>query len=206
MVCPYASCLDCSICHSSGTHPGPDLVGGGGGGCVLLVQPTPTCTDTTCAGVFPSINWHKYSTCTCCDGHLLQLEHPQTSWNADTAELAYRVVSRPFLPDVRRHHIKMERRKRVGYASIVYMYQLRTSLPYCIYVSAMDLPTVLYIRISYGPPYRTVYTYQLRTSLPYCIYVSATDLPTVLYIRISYGPPYRTVYTYQLWTSLPYCI
>ena len=167
MVCPYASCLDCSICHSNSTRAGPDLVGGGGGGggggcgCVLLVQPTPTCTDTTCAGAFPSINWHKYSTCTCCDGHLLQLEHPQTSWNADTAELVYRVVSRPFLPDVRRHHIKMEGRKRVGYARLVYMYQLRTSLLYCIYVSAMDLPTVLYIR-------------------------SAMDLPTILYIGITH--------------------
>ena len=50
MVCPYASCLDCSISHSNGTHA--DLVGGGGGGgggggcsCMLLVQLTPTCTN-----------------------------------------------------------------------------------------------------------------------------------------------------------------
>ena len=74
-VCPYTSCIDCSISYSNSTHAGLDLVGDGGGcSCVLLVQPTPTCTVATCTGsVFPSVNWRKYSTCKHGDDHLLQL-------------------------------------------------------------------------------------------------------------------------------------
>ena len=41
----YASCIDCCIDKSSGTHTGTNLVSDKGGcGCMLQVQPTPTCT------------------------------------------------------------------------------------------------------------------------------------------------------------------
>ena len=61
-MCPHTSCIDCCI------------------GCMLLVPtscnlhwcwswPFATCTG----GVSPSINWHKYSTCSHGDDHLLQL-------------------------------------------------------------------------------------------------------------------------------------
>lgn len=46
---------DCRLSHSNGTCANPDLVDGSGGcGCRLLVQPTPTCSNATCAcGDFP---------------------------------------------------------------------------------------------------------------------------------------------------------
>ena len=45
-TCSYASCIDCCIGHSNGSLAGPDLVGDGGGcTCMLLVQPTPACTQ-----------------------------------------------------------------------------------------------------------------------------------------------------------------
>ena len=47
IVCPYASCNDCCIVHSTSAGADPELVGGGGGGgwsCMLLLHPTPTCT------------------------------------------------------------------------------------------------------------------------------------------------------------------
>ena len=48
-MCPYASCNDCCIVHSTSTGADPELVGGGGGGggwsCMLLLHPVPTCAD-----------------------------------------------------------------------------------------------------------------------------------------------------------------
>ena len=39
MVCPYTSCIDCSISRSNGTHAGPDLVNDSGACmCVVVVM------------------------------------------------------------------------------------------------------------------------------------------------------------------------
>ena len=46
IVCPYASCNDCCIVHSTSAGVDPELVGGGGGwSCMLLLHPIPTCAD-----------------------------------------------------------------------------------------------------------------------------------------------------------------
>ena len=46
IVCPYASCNDCCIMHSTSAGADPELVGGGGGwSCMLLLHPVPTCAD-----------------------------------------------------------------------------------------------------------------------------------------------------------------
>ena len=46
IVCPYTSCNDCCIVHSTSAGADPELVDGGGGWiCVLLLHPVPTCTD-----------------------------------------------------------------------------------------------------------------------------------------------------------------
>ena len=46
IVCPYASCNDCCIVHSTSAGADPELVGGGGGwSCMLLLHPVPTCAD-----------------------------------------------------------------------------------------------------------------------------------------------------------------
>ena len=45
-MCPYASCNDCCIVHSTSAGADPELVGGGGGwSCMLLLHPVPTCAD-----------------------------------------------------------------------------------------------------------------------------------------------------------------
>ena len=47
IVCPYTSCNDCSIMHSTSAAADPELVGGGGGGltCMLLLHPVLTCAE-----------------------------------------------------------------------------------------------------------------------------------------------------------------
>ena len=46
IVCPYASCNDCCIVHSTSAGADPELVDGGGGwSCMLLLHPVPTCAD-----------------------------------------------------------------------------------------------------------------------------------------------------------------
>ena len=46
MPCPYASCNDCCIVHSTNASADPELVGGGGGWiCMLLLHPIPTCAN-----------------------------------------------------------------------------------------------------------------------------------------------------------------
>ena len=79
----HASYIDCCISHSNGTRDGPDLVCGGGAcGCsyMLLVQPTPTCTN---AG-------RDLASATCNGGVFL----PATGANTPLAlmQLALRVV------------------------------------------------------------------------------------------------------------------
>ena len=45
-VCPYASCNDCCIVHSTSTGADPELVDGGGGwSCMLFLHLVPTCAD-----------------------------------------------------------------------------------------------------------------------------------------------------------------
>ena len=47
IVCPYTSCNDCCIVHSTSAGADLELVGGGGGwSCMLLLHPVPTCADT----------------------------------------------------------------------------------------------------------------------------------------------------------------
>ena len=48
MPCPYASCNDCCIVHSTNASADPELVSGGGGGgwsCMFLLHPTSTCAN-----------------------------------------------------------------------------------------------------------------------------------------------------------------
>ena len=45
-MCPYASCNDCYIMHSTSASADPQLVGGGGAwSCILLLHPALTCAD-----------------------------------------------------------------------------------------------------------------------------------------------------------------
>ena len=45
-MCPYASCTDCCIVHSTSVGADPELVGGVcGWSCMLLLHPVPTCAD-----------------------------------------------------------------------------------------------------------------------------------------------------------------
>ena len=45
-MCPYASCNDCCIVHSTGAGADPELVSGGGGwSCMMFLHPVPTCAD-----------------------------------------------------------------------------------------------------------------------------------------------------------------
>ena len=46
-MCPYASCNDCCIVHSTSAGADPELVGDGGGGwsCMFLLHPVPICAD-----------------------------------------------------------------------------------------------------------------------------------------------------------------
>ena len=42
-MCPYARCKDCCIVHSNGALADPELVGGCGWSCMVLLHPAPTC-------------------------------------------------------------------------------------------------------------------------------------------------------------------
>ena len=56
-VCPYASCNDCCIVHSTSAGADPELVSGGGGGwnCMLLLHPVPTCADSDLCTLHPDL-------------------------------------------------------------------------------------------------------------------------------------------------------
>ena len=70
MVWPYASCIDCCIGHSNGTHAGPDLDSGGGGcSCMLLVQLVLAVFFLSSIGAILYLHmWWSSPAVTCTDG------------------------------------------------------------------------------------------------------------------------------------------
>ena len=71
MPCPYASCNDCCIVHSTSAGADPELVGGGDVcSCMLLLHPTPTCTD---AGPDLCTLHPDFAPCACGGCHQQQL-------------------------------------------------------------------------------------------------------------------------------------
>ena len=63
-MCPYASCNDCCIVHSTSACADPELVGGSGGwSCMLLMHPALTCS---CSNAGPDLCTLNPELCTLC--------------------------------------------------------------------------------------------------------------------------------------------